>query len=109
MPLEITIPLDIPDVRLLWTEITDSGQILVGVESTLEGATCHRQDQAQLERFFARPRAAKLAANGSPSSAGVVEPATECGAPFAAASKSPDSRLGRSASFVNAMRNVAWS
>lgn len=42
MPLEITIPLDIPDVRLLETEITDSGEFVISVESTLGGANCHR-------------------------------------------------------------------
>lgn len=42
MPLEIKIPLDIPEVRLLATEVTDSGDFLIWVESTLEGTTCHR-------------------------------------------------------------------
>jgi transposase len=42
MPLEITIPLDIADVRLLETEITDAGEFVISVESTCEGATCHR-------------------------------------------------------------------
>ena len=36
-----------------------------------------------------------MAANGSPVTAGAIEPVTECGAPFAMKSESPDSRLGR--------------
>lgn len=40
--VEIKFPLDLPDVRLLSTEITDSGELVISVESTLEGATCHR-------------------------------------------------------------------
>ena len=42
MPLEIKIPLDIPDVRLLSTQITDEGEFIISVESTLEGTTCRR-------------------------------------------------------------------
>ena len=42
MPLEIKIPLDIPDVRLLATEITDDGEFIISVESTLEGTPCRR-------------------------------------------------------------------
>jgi hypothetical protein len=34
-------------------------------------------------------RGARLAANGSPVTAGVIEPAAECGAPFARVSSSP--------------------
>jgi transposase len=40
MPATITIPLDLPDVRVLDTEINDKGEIIITVESTLEGATC---------------------------------------------------------------------
>ena len=50
---------------------------------------------ACISQLPALPRAAKLAANGSPRSAGVIEPAPECGAPFVPVSPSPDSRLGR--------------
>lgn len=42
MPLEIKIPLDIPDVRLPSTEITDEGEFIIGVESTLGGTRCRR-------------------------------------------------------------------
>src|SRR4051812_34708509 len=43
-------------------------------------------------------RASRLVANGSPGGARVIEPASECGAPFAILSESPDSRWGRVAS-----------
>ena len=42
MPLEITIPLDIPDVRVLATEITDAGEFIIRLESTREGTHCRR-------------------------------------------------------------------
>jgi transposase len=39
-PAQITIPLDIPDVRVLHTELTASGAFLITVESTLASARC---------------------------------------------------------------------
>lgn len=36
----VTIPLDLPDVRVLKTEINDQGEIIITVESTLEGTMC---------------------------------------------------------------------
>jgi transposase len=36
----VTIPLDLPDVRVLKTEINDQGEIIITVESTIEGTTC---------------------------------------------------------------------
>ncbi|MCA1617107.1 MAG: ISL3 family transposase [Acidobacteria bacterium] len=38
----ISIPLDIPEVRVLETEITSTGDFLITVESTLGSATCHK-------------------------------------------------------------------
>ena len=38
----ITIPLDIPDVRVLQTQITEQGEFIITVESTLSSARCHR-------------------------------------------------------------------
>ncbi len=32
---QITIPLDIPDVKVLSTEITERGEFIISVESTL--------------------------------------------------------------------------
>ncbi len=36
----VTIPLDLPDVRVLETEINDQGEIIITVESTLAGTKC---------------------------------------------------------------------
>lgn len=38
----ISIPLDIPDVRVLQTELTKDGEIILTVESTLTTTTCRR-------------------------------------------------------------------
>ena len=40
------------------------------------------------------PRGARLAADGSPGSAGAIEPVSECGAPFATVSREPGQSLG---------------
>jgi transposase len=42
MKAEITIPLDLPEVKVLQTEITDHGQFVITVESRLEGTKCHQ-------------------------------------------------------------------
>lgn len=39
---QVTIPLDIPDVRVLGTEITHKGEVIITVESTKEETVCHR-------------------------------------------------------------------
>ena len=36
----VTIPLDLPDVRVLKTEINAQGEIIITVESTIKGTTC---------------------------------------------------------------------
>jgi transposase len=38
----ISIPLDIPDVRVLQTDITKAGEFILTVESTLESTSCRR-------------------------------------------------------------------
>ena len=38
----ISIPLDIPDVRVLTTEVTKAGELILTVESTLASTTCRR-------------------------------------------------------------------
>src|SRR3989304_4754399 len=43
---QIVIPLDIPDVQVLQTELTDRNEIILTVESTLRGARCHRCGRA---------------------------------------------------------------
>ena len=39
---QITVPLDIPDVQVLQTQITRQGEFIITVESTLSSARCHR-------------------------------------------------------------------
>jgi len=39
---QITVPLDIPDVRVLQTEINKVGELIITIESTKEGTTCRR-------------------------------------------------------------------
>src|SRR3972149_661922 len=39
---QITIPLDIPDVKVLQTQITEQGEFLITVESTVSRARCRR-------------------------------------------------------------------
>lgn len=64
----ISIPLDIPDVRVLQTDHTQNGEYILTVESTLEGTTCrqcgrtitdlHSVDKSRLLRYlpiFGRP------------------------------------------------------
>jgi transposase len=36
------IPLDIPDVRIIKTEMNATGDFIITVESTVEGSECHR-------------------------------------------------------------------
>src|SRR5215217_422350 len=38
----ISIPLDIPDLRVLQTELTKDGELILTVESTLTSTTCRR-------------------------------------------------------------------
>jgi len=38
----ISIPLDIADVRVLQTDLTQAGELILTVESTIEHTTCHR-------------------------------------------------------------------
>jgi len=39
---QITIPLDIPDVRVLHTQLSEHGDFIITVESTLSSTRCHR-------------------------------------------------------------------
>jgi transposase len=38
---QITVPLDIPDIRVLQTQLTAQGEFIITVESTLTSAVCH--------------------------------------------------------------------
>jgi transposase len=46
----ISIPLDIPDVRVLQTELTKDGELILTVESTLTTTTCRRCGRTITER-----------------------------------------------------------
>ena len=46
----ISIPLDIPDVRVLQTELTKQGEFILTVESTLPSTTCRRCGRTLTER-----------------------------------------------------------
>jgi transposase len=46
----ISIPLDIPDVRVLQTELTKAGELILTVESTLPSASCRRCGRTITER-----------------------------------------------------------
>lgn len=39
---QVTVPLDIPNVRVLKTEINPRGDLIITIESTQVGTTCHR-------------------------------------------------------------------
>lgn len=47
----ISIPLDIPDVRVLQTELTKDGEMILTVESTLTSAICRRCGRTITERY----------------------------------------------------------
>src|SRR5437762_7746940 len=46
----ISIPLDIPDVRVLQTELTKAGELILTVESTLVSTSCRRCGRTITER-----------------------------------------------------------
>ena len=39
---QITIPLDIPDVRVLQTTMGEQGEIIITIESTKKGTACRK-------------------------------------------------------------------
>jgi transposase len=49
-PPLISIPLDIPDVRVLQTELTKDGELILTVESTIPNTTCRRCGRTITER-----------------------------------------------------------
>lgn len=48
---QISVPLDIPDVQVLQTQITNRGEFIITVESTLTSARCHRCGR-ELRQFY---------------------------------------------------------
>ena len=49
----ISIPLDIPDLRVLQTELTKDGELILSVESTLSSTTCRRCGRTITDRHGA--------------------------------------------------------
>jgi len=47
----ISIPLEIPDVRVLQTELTKDGELILTIESTLTNTTCRRCGRTITERY----------------------------------------------------------
>jgi len=47
----ISIPLDVPDVRVLQTELTKDGELILTIESTLSSTTCRRCGRTITERY----------------------------------------------------------
>jgi hypothetical protein len=43
---QVTVPLDIPDVRVLKTEINKVGELIITIESTKEGTLCRQCGRA---------------------------------------------------------------
>ena len=39
---QVTVPLDLPDVRVLGTEINKVGELIITIESTKEGTICRQ-------------------------------------------------------------------
>ena len=56
MPITLTVPLDLPDVRVLANRMLEDGTVLIEVESTLQTTQCHRCG-CMIDRFhgFDRP------------------------------------------------------
>ena len=56
MPITLTVPLDLPDVRVLTHRMLENGTVLIEVESTLRTTRCHRCGR-DIDRFhgFDRP------------------------------------------------------
>ena len=56
MPITLTVPLDLPDVRVLTDRMLENGTVLIEVESTLQTTRCHRCGR-EIDRFhgFDRP------------------------------------------------------
>ena len=47
----ISLPLDIPDLRVLQTELTKHGELILTVERTLSSTTCRRCGRSITERY----------------------------------------------------------
>lgn len=52
----ISIPLDIPDVRVLQTDLTQANEFILTVESTLTSTTCRRCGRLLRNVDFINPK-----------------------------------------------------
>ena len=59
MPITISLPLDLPDVRVLATQVLPDATLLIEVESTLCTAQCHRCGR-EIDRFHGFDRPTRL-------------------------------------------------
>ena len=55
----IAIPLDLPDVAVLHTEVTAQREVIIGVERTLPTPTCHRCGR-MIDTFYGYDRPIRL-------------------------------------------------
>ncbi len=55
----IAIPLDLPDVELLRTEVTARRELIIGVEGTLPTVTCHQCGRT-IDTFYGYDRPIRL-------------------------------------------------
>lgn len=58
-PPSIAIPLDLPDVEVLRTEMTSRRELVIGVESTVPTTTCHRCGRS-IDTFYGYDRPIRL-------------------------------------------------
>jgi transposase len=56
---QVTIPLDIPEVRVLKSELTKSGDLIITIESTKETTRCHRCGR-EIRKFHGYDKWTKL-------------------------------------------------
>ena len=59
MPITLTVPLDLPDVRVLTQRMLEEGTVLIEVESTLRTSPCHRCGR-MIDRFHRFDRSIRL-------------------------------------------------
>ena len=59
MPMTLTVPLDLPDVRVLASRMLEKHTVLIEVESTLQTTRCHRCGR-DIDRFHGLDRPIRL-------------------------------------------------
>ncbi len=59
MPITLTVPLDLPNVRVLTQRMLEEGAVLIEVESTLRTTPCHRCGR-MIDRFHRFDRSIRL-------------------------------------------------